>query len=218
MGAHYPSRPTSTLRIPRPRFKSPVPQQDPTGPPVSIRRGRVLAERCRPTYGSGEEAELQVPETPAEQTSRWRAYSIFAGGAKHLDGVLEATVAPTLLDALHQVPLERWGFIRWVDGRGPHLRLALCATTAWGPGAAGGAALRAGLPAAQGAPVREPVLTPPKSLSGPAPVGVEIQPFEPAAVGFDFHACESGAAISTPNASTANRGVSQANLGSCGVL
>jgi len=139
-----------------------------------------------------------VPETPAEQTSLWRSYSIFAGGAKQLDGVLEATVAPVLLDALHQVPLERWGFIRQVDGRGPHLRLTLCATTAWGPGAAEriGERLRTGLPAAQDPRVREPVLAPPKSLSGPAPVGVEIEPFEPAAaVDFDSHAGEGGAAL-----------------------
>jgi len=139
-----------------------------------------------------------VPETPAAQTSRWRSYSIFAGGAKQLDGVLEATVAPVLLDALHQVPLERWGFIRQVDGRGPHLRLTLCATTAWGPGAAEriGERLRTGLPAAQDPRVREPVLAPPKSLSGPAPVGVEIEPFEPAAaVDFDSHAGEGGAAL-----------------------
>ncbi len=116
-------------------------------------------------------------------------------------------MAPALLDAIHQVPLERWGFIRWVDGRGPHLRLALCARTTWGPGAAEriGEQLRAGLPAAQGAPVREPVLAPPKSLSGPAPVGVEIEPFEPAAVGFDSHDDEGGAALSQVSSETVLR-------------
>jgi hypothetical protein len=103
-------------------------------------------------------------------------------------------VAPVLLDALYEVPLERWGLIRWVDGRGPHLRLALCATTAWGPGAAGERL------SAPDCPLRRShgcaVLTPPKSLSGPAPVGVEIEPFEPAAaVDFDPHAGEDGAAL-----------------------
>lgn len=148
-----------------------------------------------------------MPETPAEQTSRWRSYSIFAGGAKNLDGALEATVAPVLLDALYQIPLERWGFIRWVDGRGPHLRLALRAGTVWDPGTAEriGDQLRAGLPAAQEAPVREPVLAPPKSLSGPAPVGVEIEPFEPAAVGFDSRDDEGGAALSQVSSETVLR-------------
>jgi ABC-2 type transport system ATP-binding protein len=121
--------------------------------------------------------------------------------------VLEATVAPVVLDALHQVPLERWGFIRWVDGRGPHLRLALCAETVWGTGAAEGIGeqLRAGLPAAQAAPVRDPVLAPPKSLSGPTPVGVEIEPFELAAVGFGPRDDADGAALSQVSSETVLR-------------
>ena len=67
-------------------------------------------------------AKAARPSAAGDRTpGSWLSFAIFAGGAERLDGALERAVAPTI-DAARP---ERWSFLRWVDARGPHVRLAL---------------------------------------------------------------------------------------------
>lgn len=100
----------------------------------------------------------------------WQAFSVSAGNAQHLDGALANAVAP----AVKTLALDRFSFVRWVDGRGPHLRLAF-GRDGWDDGGVEEVAerLREGLGRADEAPVREPVLPLPASQRKQAPYAVE---------------------------------------------
>ena len=50
---------------------------------------------------------------------------MFAGGTEHLDGALAHAVAPAVRGGRDAGDISQWYFTRWVDQRGPHLRLAL---------------------------------------------------------------------------------------------
>jgi hypothetical protein len=51
----------------------------------------------------------------------WLSFAVFAGGAGALDAAVERCVGP----AIERSSPDFWAFVRWVDERGPHLRLAL---------------------------------------------------------------------------------------------
>jgi hypothetical protein len=59
----------------------------------------------------------------ADDAERWMTAAVFAGGAEHLDGALEAAVGPAVEAAREARALSRWSFERVVDGRGPHVHL-----------------------------------------------------------------------------------------------
>lgn len=93
--------------------------------------------------------------------------------------MLEHTVGPVVRAARRDGSLQHWYFTRWVDARGPHVRLTLAHDTSVGVDEA----LRQQLlrvSAAPQAPAREPVLGPPAShRQGERIVGVESVAFHP---------------------------------------
>jgi ABC-2 type transport system ATP-binding protein len=105
-------------------------------------------------------------------TGDWQALAVFAGGADRLDAALERAVRPVIRSALDDGRLAEWYFTRWVDQRGPQLRIAV----------AGGGIDQLGAEILQGlgpalsddAGPREPLMPPPASQRrGGRHVGVE---------------------------------------------
>jgi len=71
-----------------------------------------------------------VDDKPSRATAQhddtragWVGLAIFAGGVEHLDAALEQAVAPAVAVVRATADVERWSFARYVDGRGPHIRL-----------------------------------------------------------------------------------------------
>jgi ABC-2 type transport system ATP-binding protein len=70
--------------------------------------------------------------TPRPQVAggSWLSFAVRpAGGAGRLDDVLRHAIEPVITE---RAP-ERWSFVRWIDGRGPHVRVALW-DEAWSSG------------------------------------------------------------------------------------
>ncbi len=111
-------------------------------------------------------ATAPVGETSAVQ-GRWCSFALYAGGATRLDGVVEHAVGP----AVRAARPRRWGFVRWVGKRGPHVRVAFEGITA-------GDELRdilaAGIERACSAPERGSLLALPASWRGGEHVGFEL--------------------------------------------
>lgn len=109
----------------------------------------------------------------------WRSLAVFAGGIEHLDAALEGAVTPVVRRRQEQGSLTRWYFSRWVDQRGPHLRVALAGGDA-APVDAEIAELLSGAVAGDKGSERAPVMPPPVSRRrGTRHVGVEAAEHRP---------------------------------------
>ena len=112
-------------------------------------------------------ASAKEAQRSAEGRTRWISFAIVPGGAERLDAALERAVGPTVAVARPQ----RWSFLRWVDARGPHVRLALDGGQL--DHAAAAQQLADGLEGLDDVPVRDNVLPLPASQRGAGHRGVE---------------------------------------------
>lgn len=115
-------------------------------------------------------------------TGAWGVLAVYAGGAEHLDGVLEDIVAPVMRRVAEERGAPRWRFTRGVDRRGAHLRLAVEGRAAASVAEEIVRWLKPTL-AAGDSPRREPVLPAPASRWSGGHVGVEPAEPERASVG-----------------------------------
>ena len=108
---------------------------------------------------------------PDQSGAPWRDLAVFAGGAEHQDGALEHAVGPAIRSHLAERPGGHWYFTRWVDQRGPHLRLSVSGGEVDALVDQIARGLRVDL---AGDDAREPVLPPPASRRrGSRHVGVQ---------------------------------------------
>lgn len=128
--------------------------------------------------------------------SEWLYLRIYPGRFENLDLLIRAVVAPAARQRQHSPGVERWFFIRYLDARGPHLRLRYqvqaAAVAAWQQQLE--SLLQQALPAvaaATPAPARRLLPWPlPQAPVGPA--GYELDLYEPE---YDKYGGEAGTAI-----------------------
>lgn len=110
-------------------------------------------------------------------SARWLSLVVLAGGVERLDAALERAVAPAMASTCAELEVRRWYFVRYVDERGPYIRLDLLTADPDAAERVVRAHLEQGLENLDGAAVREPVLSPPASWRRePARRGVERRP------------------------------------------